>query len=241
MNGRRSIRSWLLLVLLLTVVAPVARAQEPAVLFHEDFAGLDNWQPYYFPAIKKHSVYTIDHVNGRHYLKAESNASASAIVYKKTFNVYAYPNVRWRWKVNNVYAKGDAKTKAGDDYPLRVYVMFEYDPEQAGTFERILYGIAKKRYGEYPPHSSLSYVWSSREYPEAILVSPYTDKAKMVLLQMGAEKVGAWQEQQVNILADYQKAFGRKPPLRARIAVMNDSDNTGESAVSYMEFIEVFR
>jgi hypothetical protein len=37
------------------------------------------------------------------------------------------------------------------------------------------------------------------------------------------------------------KAFGIKPPARARIAVMNDSDNTGESSISSMEHIEVFR
>jgi ArsR family metal-binding transcriptional regulator len=94
-------------------------------------------------------------------------------------------------------------------------------------------------YGEYPPHSSLSYVWANREDPETIVTSPYTDKAKMVLLEKGQNKVGTWQDEEVNILEDYQKAFGTKPPARARIAVMNDSDNTGESSVSYVEYIEV--
>jgi Ca2+-binding EF-hand superfamily protein len=40
---------------------------------------------------------------------------------------------------------------------------------------------------------------------------------------------------------DYQKAFGSKPPSRARIAIMNDSDNTGESSISFMEYLEVSR
>jgi hypothetical protein len=216
-------------------------AEGKTVLFREDFANLDNWEPFYFPRIQKHSVYTIDHTGDRHVLKAESNASASAIVYKKIFNVFEYPNVRWRWKVNNVYLKGDARTKAGDDYPLRVYIMFEYDPAQAGAFEKVKYGLAKTIYGVYPPHSSLSYVWANKEQAEHMVTSPYTDQAKMILLQKGAANAGRWLDEEVNILQDYQKAFGAKPPARARIAVMNDSDNTGEYSVSYMAYIEVFR
>ena len=234
-------RSWLFALLLTLFLVPVAHTLERSVLFREDFATLDNWKPFYFPKIKKHSVYTIQRDGERHYLKAESQDSASAIVYKDSFTVYDYPRVKWRWKVNNVYAKGDARTKSGDDYPMRVYVMFEYDPDRAGTFEKIEYGIAKKLYGEYPPESSLSYVWASKEEPASILVSPFTDRAMMVLLQKGPKNVGTWQDQEINIVDDYQKAFGRKPPIRARIAIMNDSDNTGEHSISFMEYIEVFR
>jgi hypothetical protein len=63
----------------------------------------------------------------------------------------------------------------------------------------------------------------------------------MVLLEQGAANVGVWRDEEINIVEDYEKAFGTRPPLRARIAVMNDSDNTGERAVSYLEFIEVYR
>jgi hypothetical protein len=235
------ITSWSLVFLLLFLLVERPRAQEKAVLFHEDFATLDNWKPFFFPKIKRHTVYTIERDNEHHYLKGESNASASAIVYKDSFNVYDYPHVKWRWKVNNVYVKGDARIKSGDDYPLRVYVMFEYDPDTAGMFEKIKYGIAKKMYGEYPPQSSLSYVWASKEDQGSIIVSPFTDRAMMVLLQKGAKNVGTWQDQEINIVDDYQKAFGSKPPARARIAIMNDSDNTGERSISFMEYIEVFR
>jgi hypothetical protein len=233
--------AWSFVLLALVLFVPAAYALERTVLFHEDFATLDNWKPLTFPKIKKHTVYTIQQDGERHYLKAESSASASAIVYKDSFKVNDYPRVKWRWKVNNIYSKGDVRTKSGDDYPMRVYVMFEYDPDKAGAFEKIQYGIAKKRYGEYPPQSSLSYVWSSTEEAESIVVSPYTDRAMMVLLQKGAKNVGTWQDQEINIVDDYQKAFGSKPPLRARIAIMNDSDNTGESSTSTMEYLEVFR
>jgi hypothetical protein len=231
----------MLVFLMVALLSPAASSQEKAVLFHEDFDNLDNWTLLTFPKIKNHTAYSIERIGDRHYLKAESNASASAIVYKNSFNVYDYPGIRWRWKLSNVYVKGDPRRREGDDYPIRVYVMFEYDPDTAGAFEKIKYGLAKKLYGEYPPHSSLGYVWANREGPETIVTSPYTVKAKMIFLEKGTNKVRTWQDEEVDVLVDYQKAFGVKPPQRARIAVMNDSDDTGERSTSYMEFIEVFK
>jgi len=231
-----------LLCTLAFLVAPFPlSADDHQVLFREDFANLDGWKPFTFPKIKSHSTYTIERNGSEHILRAESSASASAIVYKDSFNVYDHPKARWRWKVRNVYAKGDVRSKAGDDYPIRVYIMFEFDPDKAGAGDRIKYSFAKALYGEYPPHSSLSYIWSSKDDPEKFVVSPYTDKAVMVLLEKGPAKVGTWVDEEIDILADYQKAFKTKPPTRARIAIMNDSDNTGESAVSWVEYIEVFK
>ncbi|MEK6744082.1 MAG: DUF3047 domain-containing protein [Nitrospirota bacterium] len=229
---------WMMAVL---ISAFPASADDRQVLFREDFANLDSWKPFTFPKIKSHSTYTIERTGNEHILRAESSASASAIVYKDSFSVSDFPRVKWRWKVKNLYAKGDVRTKEGDDYPIRVYIMFEYDPDKAGFGESIKYGFAKSLYGEYPPHSSLSYIWSSKDDPEKFVVSPYTDKAVMVLLEKGPAKVGTWVDEEIDILADYQKAFKVKPPARARIAIMNDSDNTGESAVSYVEYIEVFK
>ena len=50
-----------------------------------------------------------------------------------------------------------------------------------------------------------------------------------------------WQDEEINILQDYRSAFGKEPPSIASIAIMNDSDNTGQQSVSYIDFIEVFR
>jgi len=113
--------------------------------------------------------------------------------------VYDYPRVKWRWKVNNLYAKGNARTKAGDDYPC-AYSSCSNATGHGRTVREVEVWSGEKMYGEYPPHSDLSYVWSSREEPASIIVSPYTDRAMMVLLQSGAKKVGTWQEQEINIV-----------------------------------------
>lgn len=230
----------LLLLLLCSPIYPASVAETPSVLFREDFGSLADWTRFTFPKIKTHSTYTIETDGTDSYLRAESHASASAIVYKSVFDVYQYPKARWRWKVQNIYRDADAKTKAGDDFPLRIYVMFLYDPEKASFGESIKYGLAKALYGEYPPDSSLNYVWSSKGYPERIITNPYTERAKDVILRQGPALIGTWQDESVDILADYRAAFGTEPPQKARIAIMNDSDNTGESSVSWVDYLEVY-
>ena len=122
------------------VAIAFSSAKESKSFFREDFNTIEHWMTLSFPKIKKQTVYTIEKaMNEKSYLKAESNASASALIYEKEFDAYKYPNIRWRWRIDNVYKKGDPKTKEGDDYPARVYVIFKYDPRKAGFFEKLQY------------------------------------------------------------------------------------------------------
>jgi hypothetical protein len=50
-----------------------------------------------------------------------------------------------------------------------------------------------------------------------------------------------WMEEEVNIVADYELAFNRKLPEVATVAIVNESDNTGEASVSYIDFIEILK
>lgn len=225
----------------ITFVAPVVYSQERKVLFREDFNNLDNWKPVYFPKIERHTSYTVESDRQKTFLRAESRSSASGIVFKHPFNVHEYPRVTWRWKAENTYEKGNARSKSGDDYPIRVYVIFKYDPEKVGFLDRAKYEMAKLIYGEYPPHSSLNYVWANREHKEQVITSTYTKKSKMIPLQMGGKNLGTWQIEDQAIIEDYKRAFGTDPPPIASIAIMNDSDNTGEESISYLDYIEVYR
>lgn len=232
---------YLLVLWILLLPSSVSPRDMRNIFFGEDFDGLENWKTIYFPRIKEHTRYSIETLGNEKYLKAVSHSSASGLGYKKEFNVYEYPHVRWRWKAENVYEKGAPETKEGDDYPIRVYITFKYDPGKAGYLEQLQYGGAKLLYGEYPPHSALNYVWANGKTIERIISSPYTEKAKIIILQRGRFHIGEWQTEEVNILKDYQAAFGESPPAFAGIAVMNDSDNTGEASVSYIDYIEVYK
>jgi hypothetical protein len=227
--------------LLVSFIVLPGYAQDKEVFLREDFNDLENWKPLFFPKIKEHTDYSIIKEDEETYLKAESNASASGLIFKKEFNVHEFTKVTWRWNITNVYKKGDAREKSGDDYPIRVYIVFKYDPEKASFGQKIKYGLARKIYGEYPPHSSLNYIWANRNHETNFITNPYADESKMIILQSGTENAGTWQNEEIDILGDYRKFFGEEPPSVASIAIMNDSDNTGESSVSYIDYIEVYK
>jgi len=231
--------TWMIFLLVMLVTALPVGAQVMEKGFREDFNSLEKWKPLTFPKIPRHSAYHIRQENAKGILVATADNSASGLVYTETFNIYKTPIIRWKWKVSNIYRAGDEKKKSGDDYPLRIYVVFKYDPEKASLIERAQYNTVKLLYGQYPPHSSLNYIWANKKYPEHILPNTYTAKAQMILLQKGPERAGQWIEERVDALADYRKAFGADPPQEASIAIMSDADNTGEKATGYVDYIEV--
>jgi hypothetical protein len=229
----------LLIILTMIMISSPLNAQVSEQGFREDFNSLDGWKPLTFPKIPRHTTYGVQSEGGRSFLVAQVDNSASAIICTKSFNIYQTPIIKWKWKISNVYITGDEKKKSGDDYPLRIYVVFKYDPEKTSFFERTQYNTLKLLYGEYPPQSSLNYIWANKKYPERILPNTYTAKTQMILLQKGGERAGQWIEERVNALEDYHKAFGVDPPQEATIAIMSDADNTGEKATGYVDYIEV--
>jgi hypothetical protein len=235
----------LIAIAVLSLVAIVLGRQgftvSEQVFFREDFSDLTAWKEIFFPKIPKHTFYGIEKSGSESYLVARSDASASLLVFKQPFDVYEYPDIRWRWKISNIYAKANPTRKDGDDYPIRIYIAFEYDPQMAGPVERLIFNAARLIYGEYPPLGALNYVWSSNVGSERVIASPYTDRNKMIFLEKGSGRVGRWVDEEVNILKDYEEIFGKKPPRHATIGIMNDSDNTGEKSISYVDFIEVVK
>jgi len=55
----------------------------------------------------------------------------------------------------------------------------------------------------------------------------------MVVLQSGTARVNQWTTEKRNVYADYKKAFGKEPSMISGVAIMTDSDDTGESATAW--------
>nr|WP_320012943.1 DUF3047 domain-containing protein [uncultured Desulfobulbus sp.] len=216
-------------------------AAPPSIFLEENFSSLERWAPLYFPNIDRYSTYTVGPCGDTTCLRMASDNSASGLVLKESFNVYQYPLITWRWKVSNIYKKGDASKKEGDDYPARLYILFAYDEEAASFGKQLKYNMAKLIYGQYPPDSSISYIWANKPTTLPFIFNAYTDQARMIAVSSGKDKVNTWQEYSVNIVEDYMTAFGKKPPATASLAVMCDSDNTHESAQAVIEYIRIER
>jgi len=61
----------------------------------------------------------------------------------------------------------------------------------------------------------------------------------MFLLQHGGARAGQWIEERRNILTDYRRAFGTDPPPMATVAIMADTDNTGERVSAWVDDLVV--
>lgn len=199
------------------------------------------WDKLKFPKIKNETAYQIVKEGSNFVLKAESKASASGMVKKTSINLKEFPILSWKWKISNVFGQGDAKLKSGDDYPARIYITFKYDPQNTPFWDRVKFKTAKLIYGDVPS-SAINYIWANKLEKGTFAPNAYTDKVIMFAVESGDTLEGVsltdkWISESRNVYEDYKLAFGKEPPLVTSIAVMTDSDNTGESATAYYDDI----
>ena len=150
---------------------------------------------------------------GRPAVKAESRSSASAMIYRISIDPKAHPRLSWSWKIGRTIGKGDERTKEGDDYAARVYVVFP----------SILFWRTR----------AVNYIWANRLPRGAFLPNAYTGNAVMVAVESGDGNAGRWIDEERNLVEDYRRAFGEDPPKIGAVAIMTDTDNTGEEAVAW--------
>lgn len=191
------------------------------------------WQPLTFKKIKQHTQYRLVMDGAVTVVHAASRNSASGLIRKVSIDPRKFRFINWRWKVSTVYANGDVAHKSGDDYPARVYITFAYDPAQVGFLEKVKYESARLIYGETPPLAAITYIWANQAPVGLMVANAYTDRVKMVVLQSGTAQAGQWMTEKRDIYTDFKKEFGREPTRISGVAIMTDSDNTGESASAW--------
>jgi hypothetical protein len=191
------------------------------------------WEPLTFQKVEKHTRYTLVKDDGVVAIKAESSASASGLIRKIRIDPEEYPFLTWRWKVTNTNKKSDITRKKGDDCPARLYITFEYDPSRLSVLEQAKYSVANLFYGAHSPYEAITYIWDNKAPVGTVAPNPYTARVMMIVVESGNAKLNTWVQEERNILEDYRNAFGGKPSMISGVAIMTDTDNTKDSAVSY--------
>ena len=163
-------------------------------------------------------------------LEGSASAAAGALIYHFDGDAQLNSILRFKWKVGNIIPSSDPRTKAGDDYVARIYITFVSDPERAGVKEKAENAVVNAWLGETPPHAALSYVFTHKAALGAIITSPYTQRVKKIVVDADPASVGKWKSFTRDIYDDYKRAFGEEPPRISGIAIMVDTDNTGETA-----------
>jgi hypothetical protein len=172
---------------------------------------LDGWKSRSFAG---ETQYRLEFHAGRRVLHAVSNDSASGLYREMTIDLKETRYLHWSWRVGNLPATKDERSKAGDDYAARTYVVFS-----GGSF--------------YWRTRAINYVWSSHQPPGSEWPNAFTANARMIAVRSGVAEVGQWLHQSRNVYDDYRRAFGEEPAEVSAIAVMTDTDNTGQSAEAW--------
>ena len=195
---------------LIMLVATVSGAS--GIIRIGDFAesGLTDWTGKSF---KGETEYRIVEDAGKKVLQAKSQDSASGLVLDTDYDPNEYPLLSWSWKIDDTIVKGDSRTRAGDDYAARIYIVFPH--------------------WFFPKTKTLNYIWANQLPKDSFQLSPFTSNDMMIAVESGSAKAGQWVTVRRNIVEDYRRAFGEDPPKVGAIAIMTDTDNTGESAVAW--------
>ena len=197
------------LVLCLSVAgAGIAGAENVEVLRDGDIAG---WEEKVF---KGRTLYETVRHDGRSVVRATSRGTASGLYLRRRIDLDRTPILHWTWRVDGTLGDIDERTRAGDDYPARVYVIRSHPMFLWRT-------------------RAVNYVWASTQAVGETWPNAYTDASQNVAVRSGDTHIGRWVEERRDVRADFRELFGESVRHVDAVAIMTDTDNTGGAAVAY--------
>ncbi len=202
--------------MILTLLAGTAVLAQSLIVGEFSAGRLDDWRTQVFEGETDYRIARDE--DGRTALRAVSDAAASGLYREITVDLTETPWLRWSWKVDNIL-QVDERTKAGDDFPARVYVVVS----GGALFWRT---------------RSLVYVWSSHQPVDTLWGNPFTGNARHIAVRSGPEQLGRWLEEERNLREDWRRAFGEDLDQIDGVAIMTDTDNSGQAASAWYGDIE---
>ena len=178
------------------------------VLRNGDVAG---WEEKVF---EDATVYETVRHDGRDVVRATSRGTASGLYLRRRIDLDKTPILRWWWRVDATLGDIDERTRAGDDYSARVYVIRSHPVLLWRT-------------------RAVNYVWASTMAAGETWPNAYTDASQNVAVRSGDAHAGKWVEERRDVRADFLELFGKSVRYVDAVAIMTDTDNTGASAVAY--------
>lgn len=179
--------------------------------------------------------FAVVEVDGVTALRVEARASYGNLVH--TLDGGAGMTLAWRWRIDELLADADLRTREGDDTSLKVCAFFGQPLSDIPFVERQKLRLARLVGGETLPAATLCYVWDTRLPEGSVLANAYTPRVRYLVLRSGTRHLGEWRSERRELGADFLRAFGdesmRVPPLLG-IGVGADADNTRGRSLGYV-------
>ncbi len=196
-----------------------ASSSPHAVLWTEPFETLDlaRWHEV---ALQGHTSYRAVVLDGQRCLEAQSHGAASILINPVYFDPTNYPWLSWQWRVDRLIEREALNQRHGSDASARVYVYF-------------------KSRGLPWQKRNLDYVWSAVLPVGTIVTSPFSSASKMIVAESSVSALHQWQSVERNLLEDFHRCFGDRPPEVVAIGLMSDTDSIGGDSLAYFRNLRV--
>ena len=205
----------------IAIVAPRIAPTKSSVAWSEPFdtLSLKRWREV---TIRGRTAYQATILGDRHCLQAQSQAGASILLSAVRIDPHTYPWLSWDWRVDELVKDEALDRKEGSDASARVYVYFE------------THGLPWQK-------RNLDYVWSVSLPIGTMINSPFQSTSKILVVESGSGALGQWRSVRRNLVDDYRRAFGTRPPRIIAIGLMSDTDSAGGQALAYFDELRIGR
>ncbi len=154
-------------------------------------------------------AYRVQDEGGRRFLHAHAKGHGIQAAKQFEWDLRAYPILTWSWRPREL-PRGANEQHGQNDSVLAVYLLVDYSRMRGPK--------------------AVKYIWSE-SVPAGTRLHSNQGLTQVRVLRTGAQGMGHWVEERVNVRDDYLQYFKEtEVPKPAGIAVLTDSDDTDSSA-----------
>lgn len=206
-------------LLVLMAAGSPAQEQRAGYLILEDFANspvgqLPQGWKWRDKDDDKPKPYLVEGAEGRRYLAARDTGSSVILGKDVQWDPHAYPILTWCWRVNALPPGGDERYDNTNDSAAGLYVIYSTN----------WLGVPRQ----------IKYVWSTTLAEGASGRRNRPARPFFVVVESGGQNLGKWIFEQVDLVADHQRFYGKSPPEHTLgLAILTDANSTRSYAEAF--------
>jgi hypothetical protein len=175
-------------------------------------------------------------------VKLHSKGTLTFLEKTVDIDIKEYPIVSWKWRVENVLQNVDERTRAGDDHPIRIFFVFQPDESKQSFWFKLKRFLYLDWVHGHPMGGRFTeYLWSSHLKVGTIISDPDKPWQKLMVIERGTEHLGKWLSYRRNLYEDFKDLYREEPRRLIFIGILNDTDQTGQEATSYISGLKFCR
>ncbi|MCK9273805.1 MAG: DUF3047 domain-containing protein [Syntrophales bacterium] len=160
--------------------------------------------------------------------------SYSSLLTVPSVDLYEYPILAWRWKIDRVTGMAREDTIDRNDSVARVRAVYGAKEATSPSFvDGILKNFGFSLWPKEPAGYKIDYIWGNGFPRGTIIDYPGSSRHKIMFVESGEKKADRWVWEKRNLVEDYKNIFGGHAEGLKGILVLSDTEDTNEGVNAY--------